>query len=137
MGTDLAKPANLGELLRERVQAALVDLITPEQWGALLTEEWNKLLVDRVEPKTWTFGENKHIPAAIKHMIANELQAQVGERVKPLVRDHLDRLGTEMWEATAVGVMSAMIEEVARATMAQWKTNLIQEVVMNIQCRRP
>ncbi|MFH1184508.1 MAG: hypothetical protein V1755_05655 [Chloroflexota bacterium] len=125
----IAAPANLAELLRDKIQKEFVSLISPEQWDTMLQREWDAFFLP---------GRNAYrgetTPSKLSELIKAEVERGVKEHLLPLIAQRLEGLA---WEHMATEATSQIISECSGKVMGAFVERLMATLAMEIQVRMP
>lgn len=110
--TALDRPADLGQMLRDRVRNLFAELIPDEKLDAMITAEW-----DRFTKPTRRAGRYQNdyetVPSELQQMVTKVVQDRVKAQMDRVVQDHV--WNGEITDEFMHGLITAAIPGVARA----------------------
>lgn len=148
MTTELAKPANLNDVLRQRVQGMMLDLIPEDQWNKLIADEWEALTVGRPwSRKLWDGKiETGRNPPVLLEEVTKLLKEQAMDRIRALVKAKLDCIDTAMraegepgepeqgwFQGEADQTLSALVEQASACVVKGMGRAMLFDVLPQIR----
>jgi hypothetical protein len=118
---EIARPENLGELLRERVQAAFVTLVPAAQWDQLIEREWRTFFHEEV--KESYYGSRSTKPSRLSELLREIISEEVRRHVQPVVEARLNEL---TWEQVCTAEALSLLEQAGPKTMQEFTRSLVQ-----------
>ena len=83
MSTEITKPLNMEELVRDKVRQLFMDMIPETAIDSLIKKEWDLFTKD-------TVSYNKTQPSALTKMVQEQIDKYAREHIIPFVQQRLD-----------------------------------------------
>jgi hypothetical protein len=116
---EVIQPENLGDLLREKVQAAFVSLVPDEKWTSLIEHEWRRFFHEEKKDSHW--GRDK--PSRLSELLREIISSEVRKHVQPVVEARLRELS---WDQVCSAEAIELLRKAGPMTMQAFSQQLVQ-----------
>ncbi|MAG67100.1 MAG: hypothetical protein CMK74_14720 [Pseudomonadales bacterium] len=127
MTTDIIKPEDLTNILRDKVRASFMELIPDEKWDEMVNAEWTAFFSEKQSDH---YPYNKE-PSRFRYMIRNEMSRQVMEKIKPLLHQKVNEC--QDWNVHADEALNAIVAGAGDAVMKGFVKGLVQHITLELQ----
>ena len=121
----LVKPADLANLMRDKIRAELVKLIPDEAWDGLVSNEW-----DRFFGKKSSSSYGATSMTEFERMIQNILREEAQKNVMPIIEQKLREI---CWNDTGSETLTKLVKESAPAVMGVFTQEIVRQVAQAVQ----
>jgi hypothetical protein len=127
--TELTRPDNIADMVRDKVKAALVEIIPQEQWDNLIKAEWEAFFKERtVSGYHSGSGRAETKPSLFTEMIHEEIKSHLKGKIKDRVQEEL--VGVS-WDGKPEGD-SLLFKEVVEACAPHIVRAFSREIISNM-----
>jgi hypothetical protein len=135
-GTELTKPKNLEEAMRDKIRIAFAELIPDESLDDLIQKEWVRF----AEGEKDRYGNKKEadltkmIRDAVTEWAKKELAPRIDARISVFFQEHWQvEAGTKTWDEVTDEALKKLVKDSGKTLAEYIMANFTSQVMQGVQ----